>query len=702
MKTKFFLLAILLSFRIFANEGIVIPSDMCGVDQKNKLILVNQRVDEINATWSSEQDEVIIEDVSYKMKNSVESIAIGTAYPVEANGTTYSLYFTELPIIKISLADPGRINGDTKIPATFSIIDQSKTKVSSDIAIRLRGGVSREYPKKQYRINFCTDNTTSTNKDVSLLGMRSDDDWNLIAMYNEPLRIRNKTTFDIWRTINRLHYQSSEPKAMNSARLQYVEIFMNDQYNGVYCVGEPVDRKQLQLKKYDATTGIRGELYKGVDWGKAVMFERAESYTQGYLGWGGFEYKYPNEISSDWRNIYGFVSFVVTSSDRKFYAEYKSRFDFDNLVDYFIFLNLTRATDNTGKNIFIAKYKEGAPYFYVPWDLDGVFGIIWTGNRENVTNGLLTNGLYSRLLKDYQGNDFKKKVKQRWNQLVKDGLTPDNIIARFKENHDYLFQNGVYRREPIAWSAFYYSSSDFTYLSTWLNKRHDYLDQLFNSYESYSESTAKIYINEISGNEKWLEIYNAENNEIDLSGYTIQKIDEDGIAANWKIPSGKKITAGGFLYWTQDANCTNGSTFTWGISAKKDVAFKVFDNNGTELDYFEVRANLYSEGGEKTVGREVDGNNTLVIFERGTPGASNNGFSSVSLIPESELYKIQNQIITILKDVSFIAITDYSGKVLLRQKVSEDQSIDLSDLPFGIYILQLQLNDRMKIVKFIR
>ncbi|GHU93576.1 hypothetical protein FACS1894156_0590 [Bacteroidia bacterium] len=133
----------------------------------------------------------------------------------------------------------------------------------------------------------------------------------------------------------------------------------------------------------------------------------------------------------------------------------------------------------------------------------------------------------------------------------------------------------------------------------------------------------KLYINEMSGNDKWLEIYNDEDTEVDLTDYIIQKIDEDGKPADWTIPAGTIISAKGFLSWEQDSKNADGSTFTWGISAKKDVAFKIFDNNNVELDYFEVRSNLYSDGGGKTVGRTPDGGTQLVVFEQGTRDASN-------------------------------------------------------------------------------
>ncbi|MDL2308696.1 CotH kinase family protein [Bacteroidales bacterium OttesenSCG-928-C03] len=133
----------------------------------------------------------------------------------------------------------------------------------------------------------------------------------------------------------------------------------------------------------------------------------------------------------------------------------------------------------------------------------------------------------------------------------------------------------------------------------------------------------KIYINEISGNDKWLEIYNDEDGVVDLTGYIVQKIDETGATSNWTIPAGTTIAAKGFSTWTRNEP----ESFTWGISAQRDVAFKLFDNEERELDFFEVRMihNLYSQGNSRTVGRQTDGDTNLVVFlDGGTKNASNN------------------------------------------------------------------------------
>src|SRR5690606_8152803 len=137
----------------------------------------------------------------------------------------------------------------------------------------------------------------------------------------------------------------------------------------------------------------------------------------------------------DWSNLYNLIDFVKNSNNNEFYAQYQNKFQLDNMVDYFIFLNLLRATDNTGKNIYIAKYDTEEPYFYVPWDLDGTFGIIWSGNHENITNDILRNKLYDRLLQDCSVNGFREKLRDRWNSAKQSIFNHDFLMNKFQESY---------------------------------------------------------------------------------------------------------------------------------------------------------------------------------------------------------------------------------------------------------------------------
>jgi hypothetical protein len=492
MKTNLFIFfSILLYNNIFANDTIPIQEGMFGIDQHKKLIVVNQNVDSINTQWIHPKDRISIDNTLYTMENPVDKVQIGLAYQIEdTERNNYTLYFTQLPLIHITT--PNTIVDEPKVAATFKMLESNSNTIVSDIGIELRGATSQGYPKKSYRIGFWTDSTGDENKDVSLLGMRADDDWNLQAMYNEPLRMRNKTNFDIWRKINTLYYQSNETEAVNGSRWEYAELFLNGEYQGVYGVSEPVDRKQLKLKKYD--NGMQGELYKGISWGPAIFASLPPLPKDNSPIWDGFEYEYPNEIDPDWTHIYHLVNFVINSPDADFYSQYQTQFNRENAVDYFIFVNLLYAADNKGKNLFFVKYKANEPYFYVPWDLDGTFGVKYDGTILNKTDVLLSNGLYNRLLNDDSENGFNQKRKEKWSQLRNTWLTTSNLMAMFYENYDYLLQNGVYAREETAWEDYHFDSEHPQYMENWMIRRLEYLDEIF-FYET--KSIAKIQDREI-------------------------------------------------------------------------------------------------------------------------------------------------------------------------------------------------------------
>jgi spore coat protein H len=457
-----------------ANDTITVKEYLYQTDHAQKLIVVNQNTEQINAQWTQPKTAVILDEL-YSFRNSVSTIEIGVPYEVaNSDETNYTLYFTQLPLVNIFT--PHAIVDEPRVFADFTMSESNGNITRSNIGIEYRGGWSQTLPKKSLRIEFWNDTSGQVTKDVSLLGMRNDDDWNLQAFYNEPLRIRSKTSNELWKILHTLYYQEQEPDAVNGIQMEYVEVFVNGQYRGVYALSERVDRKQLQLKKYDYET--RGELYKAVNWGVPTLrslpdFNNSEPY------WDGFEYKYPEE-ETDWINLYGFVDFVVNENNYYFFSDYPTIFEINNAVDYFIFLNLLRANDNRGKNIFIARYDQGEPYFYVPWDLDGVFGTMWRGKKENRTNDILSNGLYDRIICDCSENGFCKRLTTRWNNLRRDEITHQNIMNLFRENFNYLSENGIYEREARAWGEYTLDETHLEYISEWLSARLSFLDEEFN------------------------------------------------------------------------------------------------------------------------------------------------------------------------------------------------------------------------------
>lgn len=460
-----------------ATGPVLINPNQYQIDHSEKLIVINQDVVQVNTQWTGEKSAIMLDEL-YTFDVPPLVVAIGVAYAVkDPSNVSYVLYFTQLPLVNITTGN--EIVDDPRVLSQFTFSESNGNVVTSKLGIEIRGGTSRFFPKKSYRIEFWEDDEGLNTLDYSFLGMRSDDDWNLQAMYNEPLKLRGKTNNELWREIHTLYYQASEPEAITGVRMEYVELFLNGHYNGVYALSERVDRKQLKLKKTRDNGSFRGELYKGGSNGVANRFLDTDPLPPpDPLFWGGFEYEYPDEIAPDWTLLRDFVSFVVYSGDGTFSAQYKDKFDITNAADYYIFLNLMRAMDNRAKNLFIAKYDSNEPYFYVPWDLDGTFGNDPLGDRDNVTNDILTNGLYNRLNLQTEAGGYARVVKARWDALRASVITVPNIMGMFMQNHNYLLSNAVYEREEMVWD-FTYDADNLTYMTDWTTERLAFLDDYF-------------------------------------------------------------------------------------------------------------------------------------------------------------------------------------------------------------------------------
>lgn len=497
-------------FPLYAAEGIIpIDERYLNVDAKQKIILVNQSTTELNALCPGAKQSLVCGEKTYTFDAAVQCLETGQAYVVTDNEQIlYDFYCTMLPVIRIETKNT--IRDEPRVPAIFYLCTKEGNIVQDTIGVEYRGGTTQSYPKKSLRIEFWADSEGKSTKDYSLLGMRNDDDWNLQAMYNEPLRIRSKLCFELWQSMSALYYAQEEPEALNGVRQEYVELFLNNEYRGVYTLSERVDRKQLKLKKYK-NGSIRGELYKGVSWG-ASTFTSLPAYDNKKILWGGLEYKYPDpdayfdsdespeshensdsddnsdpEKLIDWANIYDFVRFVLQEQSAGFYEGIPAVFDQANAVDYFIFLNLIRARDNCGKNIYIARYDSDEPYFYLPWDLDGSLGMKWDGTRRPLTHGLIGNGLFNRLISPHENNNFPLKLQERWAELRSEQLTHERIMQMFREQFDYLDNNGVYQRELKVWNkSLAVDYDNLHYTADWLEKRLAWLDDVFDDPEKLS------------------------------------------------------------------------------------------------------------------------------------------------------------------------------------------------------------------------
>ena len=142
---------------------------------------------------------------------------------------------------------------------------------------------------------------------------------------------------------------------------------------------------------------------------------------------------------------------------------------------------------------------------------------------------------------------------------------------------------------------------------------------------------SKLVLNELSGagedNEKFWELYNTGDQEIDLAGVTINKDEE----LAWTGVKGQKIPAKGF-YAIVGAKGTTPDGFSSGFSAKKSVIVELYAPDGTKLDTFQRGEKGEGAWGDQGLdnnkgswSRVPDGTGYFQITPNATPGAANNG-----------------------------------------------------------------------------
>lgn len=397
---------------------------------------------------------------------------------LEVKGEAYTYYRSEMPLITITTDGP--IVNSPAVHGVISVADADGHVITMHAGFKIRGTSSQQYDKKSYRVELWADETGSLMADTTFLGMRSDDDWNLEAMWAQPLRLRDKVANELWMEMYQLPYAENEPEALPGIRMEYADLFINDSYLGVYALTERMDRKQLGLRKYNGD--IRGVLYKGNGYG-APTFDSLPHFDNTQDTWDNYEWVYPNESDTaiNWSHLYSFTNFVMNASDNVFNSQYSAQFDKANAIDYYLFINVLKAMDNMGRNLFLARYKKSSTYIYLPWDLDAIWGLDTNGNQTHYSGDLMSNGFFDRLMNDCAADGFVASAQTRYNALRSDILTRDHIMEMVQSQYDALVESGAYDREHEAWPEFNVDESQLAYMSDWLESRFNYLDGEINA-----------------------------------------------------------------------------------------------------------------------------------------------------------------------------------------------------------------------------
>ena len=350
---------------------------------------------------------------------------------------------SNLPIVLIN-TNGYEILDETRITSDMDVIYNSKgintlldlsNNYNGKISIELRGSSSQElFPKKSYSLE--TQTIDGKNNNVSLLGLPEENDWILYGAYSDKTLLRNNLTYFLSRQMG--HY---------APRSKYCELFLNNEYQGIYMLTEKIkrDKNRVNIKKINDEDLTGGYIIK-ID--KLTDSPPNASWCSNFTNFNNhpicFQYHYPkaDEITIDQKiyieNYINEIHLLINELEQnQTNIDAIENINFNSFIDYLIISELSKNVDAYRLSTFLYKDSDennGKLNMGPVWDYNLSFGNVdfcqsskingWVLEEETACRGSIPSFWYSLLKND----SFTKKLTSRWSELRESILSFDNIF----------------------------------------------------------------------------------------------------------------------------------------------------------------------------------------------------------------------------------------------------------------------------------
>lgn len=393
--------------------------------------------------------------------------------------TEYTFWETEVPVIV--LHTEGEEIGDAAYQdISLSVFDEASEHdlcVNMTAGIHTRGASSSWIPKKSYRLKLEAAENHLGNR-YGFFGMRPAREWVMLSLYADESKMREKLARDLW---DEIAADSSYADAGTGLELTYCEVYLDDEYVGLYGMGTAVDRKNYWLEKSKDSQDL---LFKSINFNAPAQedISEADADTQAVQC---LELKYASWTSDDmWQSIGEYMNLAYYASDEDYLSRMKDYMNRDNHIDYWLFFLAAGLDDNELKNIYfsITDAKNNREILMTPWDMDMAWGVGYTGEdifmwgrNENQYKKILEFPIVSRMY-ELGDEEMIEQTKQRWAYLREHILTQERLLKNIRKQHALVWESGIMEREQAKWPEAKYAK-DTQYIEDYVQKRLPYLDE---------------------------------------------------------------------------------------------------------------------------------------------------------------------------------------------------------------------------------
>lgn len=411
-----------------------------------------------------------------------------------------------MPVMRITfdgliLRDMDYVNGQ------MQLTDTDGTFIALPAKFRTRGATAQDFLMKPSLNMKLRTEDYAEELDSALLGMRSCSSWILDGMAIDRICMRNRVAFDIWNEFSSLPY-TTDFGGRNGTEGRFLELYINEEYYGIYCLSDHINRKLLNLKKTkeneDGSVTIRGALYKSGTLN--ILNQNEPCYSDDSIAcvieWhNAWELKYPEEYAGSvvWQPL---QDAYLNGRNREYVKRY---FYLENLVDYHLLVMVLSIVDNWGnKNRFFSirninkDINDADPaesdrrrFVVTPWDLDTSFGgsfdgTCYGGNYVEWPVDILANMAPYPNSELQDDPEYLALLKSRWMTARDGAFSPVSVRKKLETYRNLFIRSGAWQRmvnhfdaQPVRPQYVKDLSKEIDCIMDWYVKRFFQVDAFF-------------------------------------------------------------------------------------------------------------------------------------------------------------------------------------------------------------------------------
>jgi hypothetical protein len=308
-------------------------------------------------------------------------------------------------------------------------------------------------------------------KKTSLLGEPKDKEWVLLANYTDKTSLRNETAL----FMGRLSLLEWTP------RTHFVEVFLNDIYDGTYQLCEQIKIAEDRVNVTDDGYLLEVDQLSKLEAGD-VYFQTSRLL---------FNIKEPDTEKDSER--YNWIKNYVTNVEDMLYAEnfdpatgYVQYVDISSFVDWYLISEITKNNDAImWSSCYLNIAPNGKLKMGPLWDFDIALGNVNYNKNEEPTGFYIAGApWFVQLLKDPV---FVAQVKTRFAYFKS---RKNEILSNINSGAEYLKYSVIENNSRwqtlyeytwpnyAIWGAY---NNEVQYMKNWLDTRFDWLEQAFNA-----------------------------------------------------------------------------------------------------------------------------------------------------------------------------------------------------------------------------